>query len=90
MGGIDEYSGVDHKYIASICPLSGDIGQGKGSVWEDDAGKEYIDLTSGIAVNTFGIADDEWLEAVKPSFINCSTHQPVLHGTLCQAGQAFV
>ena len=30
----------------------------------DEAGKEYIDLTSGIAVNTFGIADEEWQKAV--------------------------
>lgn len=27
-------------------------------------GKEYIDLGSGIAVNTFGAADDEWVAAV--------------------------
>ena len=32
-------------------------------VW-DDAGKEYIDLNSGIAVNSFGIADKEWIAAV--------------------------
>ena len=57
---------LDHKYIASTYarfPVT--LVRGKGSVLEDDAGKEYIDLTSGIAVNTFGIADDEWLEAVK-------------------------
>ena len=32
-------------------------------VW-DDAGKIYTDLSSGIAVNTFGIADDEWIKAI--------------------------
>ncbi len=37
---------------------------GKGSHVFDDEGKEYIDLGTGIAVNTFGIADDEWIAAV--------------------------
>ena len=55
----------DSKYIAStyarfpIC-----IKSGKGSVVYDDEGKEYIDLGTGIAVNSFGIADDEWVAAV--------------------------
>jgi acetylornithine/N-succinyldiaminopimelate aminotransferase len=30
----------------------------------DEEGNEYIDLGSGIAVNSFGVADDEWLEAI--------------------------
>ena len=37
---------------------------GKGSRVRDDEGKEYIDMGTGIAVNTFGIADDEWIAAV--------------------------
>ncbi len=38
--------------------------KGKGSlVWDED-GKEYIDLAAGIAVNTFGYADDVWAQAV--------------------------
>lgn len=37
---------------------------GKGSRVYDDEGKEYIDLGTGIAVNTFGIADEEWIAAV--------------------------
>ena len=40
------------------------IVSGKGSHVLDDEGKEYIDLGTGIAVNTFGIADDEWIAAV--------------------------
>lgn len=55
----------DQKYIANTYarfPLT--LVKGKGSlVWDED-GKEYIDLSTGIAVNTFGIADDEWLDAV--------------------------
>ena len=38
--------------------------EGKGSRLKDVDGKEYIDLGSGIAVNAFGIADDEWKKAV--------------------------
>lgn len=37
---------------------------GKGAELCDVNGKEYIDLGSGIAVNTFGAADDEWKNAV--------------------------
>ncbi len=38
--------------------------RGKGSlVWDED-GREYIDMAAGIAVNTFGYADDAWAESV--------------------------
>ncbi len=37
---------------------------GKGAKLLDENGKEYIDLGSGIAVNTFGAADDVWQKAV--------------------------
>ena len=40
------------------------ITEGKGSLLKDEDGKEYIDLGTGIAVNTFGAADDEWINAV--------------------------
>ncbi len=55
----------DKQYVAAtyarfpIC-----IKSGKGSLVYDDEGKEYIDLGTGIAVNTFGVADSEWAEAV--------------------------
>lgn len=38
---------------------------GKGAILKGSDGKEYIDLGSGIAVNTFGCCDDEWVAAVK-------------------------
>ena len=56
---------LDAKYIAHTYgrfPL--EIVRGKGSLVYDETGKEYIDLGTGIAVNTFGIADDEWVAAV--------------------------
>ena len=40
------------------------IVSGKGSLLYDDEGKEYIDMGSGIAVNTFGAADEQWAKAV--------------------------
>ena len=56
---------LDEKYVAHTYgrfPLA--LVSGKGSHVFDDEGKEYIDLGTGIAVNTFGIADDEWISAV--------------------------
>ncbi len=38
---------------------------GKGAILKGSDGKEYIDMGSGIAVNTFGACDDEWVNAVK-------------------------
>ncbi|MBQ8818575.1 MAG: acetylornithine/succinylornithine family transaminase [Clostridia bacterium] len=55
----------DNQYVASTYarfPLC--IKSGKGSLVYDDEGKEYIDLGTGIAVNTFGVADNEWIAAV--------------------------
>lgn len=56
---------LDNTYVASTYarfPLC--ITEGKGSVVKDEKGKEYIDLGTGIAVNSFGVADDEWVAAV--------------------------
>jgi len=41
-----------------------EIISGKGSLVYDESGKEYIDLTSGIGVTSFGIADDQWQAAI--------------------------
>lgn len=41
-----------------------EIVSGKGALLRGADGKEYIDLGAGIAVNTFGMADDEWISAV--------------------------
>ena len=56
---------IDNKYIAGAYarfPLT--LTKGKGSIVWDESGREYIDLVSGIAVNTFGLADGEWISAV--------------------------
>lgn len=56
---------LDKEYVAgtySRFPLT--IVKGNGSTVWDDEGKKYIDLSTGIAVNSFGIADGEWMAAV--------------------------
>lgn len=56
---------MESKYIANtyarfdIC-----INSAKGDILIDENGNEYIDMASGIAVNTFGGCDEEWVNAV--------------------------
>lgn len=38
--------------------------EGKGATLTDEDGKQYIDFTSGIGVNSLGYADAEWVKAV--------------------------
>ncbi|MBR1496851.1 MAG: aminotransferase class III-fold pyridoxal phosphate-dependent enzyme [Oscillospiraceae bacterium] len=55
----------DKTYIAGTYkrfPVT--IVSGKGSVVADENGKEYIDMGTGIAVNSFGVADELWQRAV--------------------------
>ncbi len=56
---------LDKEYVA---PTYGrfpvELVSGKGCLLQDADGKEYIDLTSGIGVTGFGIADDGWMAAV--------------------------
>ncbi len=57
---------TDRQYVAGTYnrfPL--ELVSGKGSLVRDVNGKEYIDLGSGIAVTSFGIADDAWTAAVE-------------------------
>lgn len=56
---------IDNKYIANTYarfPL--DLVSGKGALLYDGSGRQYIDMGSGIGVNAFGIADEEWISAV--------------------------
>ncbi len=71
----------DSLYIANTYarfPLT--IKQGKGSVCFSDEGKEYIDLGTGIAVNTFGFSDEEWVRAVTEQ-LNTLQHASNLYYT---------
>ncbi len=60
-----EIKNLDGEYIAStygrlpLCPA-----YGKNATLTDVQGKEYIDFTAGIGVNSLGIAPQEWIKAV--------------------------
>ena len=61
---MDTFS-LDKTYLAGTYarfPL--EIAQGKGSLAFSSDGKEYIDMGAGIAVNTFGYADEVFNDAV--------------------------
>lgn len=56
---------LDKQYIANTYarfPLQ--LVKGKGSLAYDEKGTEYIDLATGIAVNSFGFGDKAWKKAV--------------------------
>lgn len=56
---------TDKQYVAaSYGRFDIALISGKGSTLYDENGKEYIDFGSGIGVTAFGIADDEWKNAV--------------------------
>ena len=56
---------LDAQYVAhTYNRFPVEIVSGRGSLLKDDAGKEYIDLGTGIGVNIFGMADEEWIAAV--------------------------
>ena len=56
---------IDQTYIANTyARFPVEIVSGKGSEVFDENGKRYIDLTSGIGVTAFGVADDAWVAAV--------------------------
>ena len=62
---MSDIKSIDKQYVANTyARFDLEIVSGKGSRVFDDNGKEYIDLSTGIAVNTFGIGDDEWKSAV--------------------------
>lgn len=72
---------IDKQYVANTYarfPI--ELVSGKGAILKDSDGKEYIDLGSGIAVNVFGVADDEWLNAVTTQ-LSTLTHTSNLYFT---------
>lgn len=56
---------LDNKYIANCYGrFNLVIDSGHGSTVYDTNGNKYIDFTSGIGVNSFGVCDNEWKQAV--------------------------
>ncbi len=71
----------DSRYVANTYarfPLT--ITKGKGSLAYDAEGREYIDLSTGIAVNSFGFSDEEWVRAVTEQ-LNTVQHTSNLYYT---------
>lgn len=59
------FKNIDKEFVANTYGrFDLEIVSGKGSLVYDINGKEYIDLATGIAVNTFGVADNEWINAI--------------------------
>ncbi len=55
----------DRQFVANTYGrFNVELVSGKGAELYDTNGKKYIDLGSGIAVNTFGASDDQWKNAV--------------------------
>ena len=62
---MSELQALDKAYVANTyARFPVEIVSGKGSKVYDTDGKEYIDMGSGIGVTAFGIADEEWKQAV--------------------------
>ena len=75
---------IDKEYVAGTYarfPL--EIVSGKGSLVYDENGKEYIDLGTGIAVNTFGVSDDEWIAAVTEQLTKCQHTSNLFYSAPC-------
>lgn len=61
----DQISALDGEYLAKTYaryPVA--LVGGKNATLVDSEGKQYIDFGSGIAVNVFGVNDEEWKQAV--------------------------
>ena len=61
----EEIKALDEQYVMhsyTRFPVAVDHGKGA-TVW-DVEGKEYIDFTSGIGVNSLGYAHPLWMQAV--------------------------
>ncbi len=70
---------TDKQYVSgSYARFPINIVGGKGSRVVDSTGKKYIDLGSGIAVNIFGVADEEWTKAVNAQ-LNAFAHTSNLY-----------
>lgn len=74
----------DKYYIANTYarfPI--EIVSGKGSTVVDENGKEYIDMGSGIAVNIFGMCDEEWVGAVAKQLTVCQHTSNLYYSAPC-------
>ena len=73
------FAAFDHRFVSpTYNRFNLEIASGKGSLITDVEGREYIDMGTGIAVNSFGIADEEWIAAVTAQ-LGCVQHTSNLY-----------
>ena len=78
------FKNIDREYVANTYGrFDLEITHGKGSLVYDIDGKEYIDLATGIAVNTFGVSDDAWTEAVINQLKECQHTSNLYYSEPC-------
>lgn len=78
------FKNMDREYVANTYGrFDIEVAYGKGSLVYDINGKEYIDLSSGIAVNTFGMADEKWVEAVYAQLKKCQHTSNLYYSEPC-------
>ncbi len=74
----------DKQYIANTYGrFDLHLVSGKGSLVCDDEGKEYIDMATGIAVNTFGANDEAWTAAVAAQLSQIQHTSNLYYSTPC-------
>lgn len=75
---------LDQTYVApTYARFPVHIVRGKGSLLWDSEGKQYIDMGSGIAVNTLGLSDDGWVAAVTAQLTTCQHTSNLYYTSPC-------
>lgn len=75
---------IDKSYVANTYGrFDLEIARGCGSLVYDTDGKEYIDLSSGIAVNTFGMCDPVLINAITEQLNKCQHTSNLYYSEPC-------
>ena len=75
---------IDKSFVANTyARFDLEISHGQGSLVYDTEGKEYIDLSSGIAVNTFGMCDPVFINAVNEQLNKCQHTSNLYYSEPC-------
>ncbi len=75
---------IDKQFVANTyARFDLEISHGNGSLVYDTVGKEYIDLSSGIAVNTFGMCDPVFINAVNEQLNKCQHTSNLYYSEPC-------
>lgn len=75
---------IDKSFVANTYGrFDVEISHGCGSLVYDTQGKEYIDLSSGIAVNTFGMCDPVFIKAVNEQLNKCQHTSNLYYSEPC-------